>query len=809
MTRALRVMLIVAGSLAGLLAVGLAAAWFLIPRDWIDREAQRQAARLSGATVRWKRLSPGFEGFSLGIRVEGLYLRTPPQGPARAEAAVREVFVRLRILPLFARRVEIASAHVIGAGVALTDRGAPAALGGRSLPPAAAGAALALVLPRLDIEDSDIRTRDPMGGGFDARRFSATARIEGTVAAPRAVHVEARVETLLWKPSAREAAVAMPGPLRLDLEAATRDGGGRLEITQGEVTLGPLQSKLSGEVRAKGPSGGPEVQLLIEGKPQEIRSSDEALRALAARVPATWSTKASWEIRVEGSAASPTQSGRVTMKPLSLQADKNAFQLDQLVATWTTAPDKSYTASARGAGAGVSLALNARGSTAPGGASSGDLVVRAPAARLNGLVPNAPTWNSGEIECRAQFSLRPPAPPAVRWTVTGQGMSGTVPGVSRPVGGLDFNLSGDGKRVDVRSMKATVGSTTASLSGTVEQGKPLGTGTFRATLDRLIVEEWALPAGAKAPPGTQAAATPAAAPPPIPLRAFDAEVAIGELKSGTITLRDVTLPVRFSGGEVSVDPIRGGIGSGTLSGALRVMNLMSSPSYSMHLDVKRAPVEELASGFLPVKLDLSGLVSGVLDLSGPGLPGAAVSDSLRGALSGTIEQGKFRETPAIAGIRNALGLSSGSAGDLAFKTLTHSVRIERGRLLLDRIKGDLGKDLFELGGWMGLDKSLDVDLLLRLDRSRIQGGTALATLARYASDPDGRLPLKIKITGTAAAPRISVQPGRTLQVAGSRMAEQLVRNLVKPAAGDSAAGDSAADAGRDPSIEALKRLLGK
>jgi hypothetical protein len=52
MPRALRIVLVTAASIVGILVVGLALAWFLMPKEWINKEAQRQAGRLSGATVR-------------------------------------------------------------------------------------------------------------------------------------------------------------------------------------------------------------------------------------------------------------------------------------------------------------------------------------------------------------------------------------------------------------------------------------------------------------------------------------------------------------------------------------------------------------------------------------------------------------------------------------------------------------------------------------------------------------------------------------------------------------------------------------
>src|SRR5437867_11591239 len=120
MPRALRIGLIVGGLIVGVLPVAVFAAWLLMPNDWIDQEAKRQAARIEGATVRWTRLRPGLSWLSLGVRVEGLYVRQPAenQGEARLEARAREIVVSFRLLPLPPRRVEMPAGRLSRAGLA-------------------------------------------------------------------------------------------------------------------------------------------------------------------------------------------------------------------------------------------------------------------------------------------------------------------------------------------------------------------------------------------------------------------------------------------------------------------------------------------------------------------------------------------------------------------------------------------------------------------------------------------------------------------------------------------------------------------
>ena len=830
--RLIRIGLIAAGSLVVLVALVLGLAYAFMPRDWIDKEAQRQAAQLSGAAVSWKSLEPGFDGLSLGIRISGLAVTMPKQGDPRLDLRAKEVFVRFRLLPLLMRRVEIAAAKVSDAGIATWDRG-PMPAASVSAPGSAPSAGMALVLPKLELDGIDVRTRDIYGGGIDLRRIRGTAEIEGTLEKPRAVRIEASAESLFWKASARDPLVALPSPLRADI---TMKGSGgavpKLDVTRGVVTLGPLKSEVKGSVSFPPAPAPARLDFAIVGAPQEIRSSDPAFRGFAAASPATWSTKVSWDVKIAGTAEAPVQSGSAKLAPLQVESGSNRFALDQVRADWSVTPDKRFTASADGNGSGLTLRLSMEGSTEPGGESNGTFQLDAPATRLNGLAPNTPTWTSGALGVRAVFVNRAPNPPTVQWTLQGRDLSGTAPGVQPPIKRLQFALAGDMEHVAVKSLDATIGSTTANVTGNVTMGKPLGTGAFTIRVDKFIAEEWAPPKGA-APANPASGKGTAAAPPapiPIPFRHLTADVAIGELRQGTMTLRDVTVPVVYDNGTLTMDPIRGSMGTGTIAGAVTLSDLATKPSYAVKLDVQRAPVEEFARGMIPFKLGLSGLLSGNVDLSGPGLPGPEVSESLRGTLTGTVEQGKIAESEGLKQIRGALGLGGGT--DVAFRTLSHVLRIEGGRLLLDKVKGDLGADKFEMTGALGMDKSLNLGLLLRLAPERVKGNGTLAQFARYARDAEGRLPIELGIGGTTDAPKVQLKAGKLLDIVGQGLKEQLTESLTKSltpktppsqpgtvsaqdsarARGDSTAAKADTTKQEDPlrkQKEALRRLLGK
>jgi hypothetical protein len=770
-SRPFRIALMVAAGAVVAVTVVFAAAWFLMPRDWIDSEARRQAAQMKGMTVRWTRLTPAIQWLSIGVKIEGLTARIPDVGPAKTDLRANEIFVSMKILPLLSRRVEVSAAKLDGAWVTLLEQPPEA----EKPPGAPAEPQFQIAVPRVDFHNLNIRTRDALGSGMELKGLSGKVAFQGTLDAPTSIRASAKADSLFWKASAAAANMALPSPLTLDADLEAKGGPGVLQVTRGSVDLGPLTSAIAGTVRfpKEGPPGSAALDLTITGNPQKINSGDRAFSGIAAATPAKWEGTAAWKIHAGGVTPDVVTDGTLNVSGFSVRAQENSFLIDQVRAVWNTRADQTFTASGSGSGSGISLTFQAKGLLTPGGATSGELDVRAPATRLNGLVPNAPKWSSGSIEAHATFELKPPAKPAVRWTLRGSGIDGTMQGLTRPVQGLTFDLAGDDASADIHSIRAQVGSSTMNLSGTVAMGKPLGSATFKLAIDRLVAEEWAPPAGGKAP--VKVAAPPPTAL-PIPIGSLNGTVEIGEVRSGTMRAANISTPIRYDGKDLAASPIKGSIGTGTFQGSFNVQTPFTTPSYALHMDVTRAPVEQVAAGTMPFSSALTGFLSGAVDLSGKGFPSAAPNETLQGLLKGTVDDGKIKLTPAVIAIARALGLSEPS--EIPFTQLTHSVRIQGSKMLIDQAGGDLGPDKAEMNGSVGLDHALDLNVLLRLAPSRLKGNTALAKFAQYARDAEGRLPVGLKITGLDRAPKITLNTEQLMRTATKQMTSEVGKKVM-------------------------------
>ena len=779
MSRPIRTLVIAVLSLAALTVLVFAFAWSSLPRGWIENQARRQASQVKGASVSWSRMTPAFKGLSIGVTLEGLKIRIPAEGTPKTNFRADQVFVRMKLIPLLFRRAEVSSAMLDGAWLETYEQppGPPGA------PDSTPAARFKIQLPTVDFRDLNIRTRDTAGSGIDLRGLTGHVILEGPFDSPSAIRVSAKAESLYWKPSAAAAEAPMPSPLSLDANLESKGEAGVLRVTKGSLDVGHLKSELAGSLRfhKNDPTrgvGGPEIDLKITGKPQKLDSSDKAFRALAGSVPAKWNGTAAWNIHAGGRLADAVTDGVLNLGGLSVHAQDNSFVINQARVVWNTYANRTFTANGTGSGSGISLSFQAKGLLVPGGSTTGTLVAKGPATRLNGLMPNSPTWRTGDVEYHLSFELRPPAKPSIRWTAQGRGIEGTVQGLAHPVRGLQFDVEGSDAGTNIRSLTAHVASSTLNASGTLNGGKPPYTGTFRIAMDRFIAEEWAPPEGGKAP---QRVLAPPPTKLPAPIGAFVGQVDIAEARSGGMRVMNVSTPVRYDGANLVATPIKGSIGTGSFEGTLNIQSLFGKPSYTLHMDVKRAPVEQVASGTMPFSSAVTGFMSGVIDLNGEGLPSSRPNDTLKGLLKGSLEDGRLKVSPVIIAIARSLGITQ--ASDVPVSQETHTIRILGQKMIIDKAQGDLGEDKAEVTGWVGLDHVLDLNVLLKLAPNRVKGSTFLAKFAQYARDSEGRLPITLKIDGPDRAPRIQVNTQALLEAAGrevgKNIGKQILENLVK------------------------------
>ena len=106
------------------------------------------------------------------------------------------------------------------------------------------------------------------------------------------------------------------------------------------------------------------------------------------------------------------------------------------------------------------------------------------------------------------------------------------------------------------------------------------------------------------------------------------------------------------------------------------------------------------------------------------------------------------------------------------------VRILGNKMLIDQARGDLGKDKAEMNGMVGIDHTLDLNVLLKLAPNRVKGSSVLAKFAQYARDSEGRLPVGLKITGLDRAPKITVNTQQLMAAASKQLTSEAGKKIL-------------------------------
>ena len=86
----------------------------------------------------------------------------------------------------------------------------------------------------------------------------------------------------------------------------------------------------------------------------------------------------------------------------------------------------------------------------------------------------------------------------------------------------------------------------------------------------------------------------------------------------------------------------------------------------------------------------------------------------------------------------------------------------------------------------------------------MEGSTFLAQLASNGKDAEGRVPIEVKITGSALSPKVSVQPAKFIETAGKGFVQEELGKLLTPKPSRTAKTDCA-HAGADSAVVTPRR----
>jgi AsmA protein len=335
------------------------------------------------------------------------------------------------------------------------------------------------------------------------------------------------------------------------------------------------------------------------------------------------------------------------------------------------------------------------------------------------------------------------------------------------------------------------------------------TTTFEAELqgDRLDLDRLLLPA-ADAIAGPSGAAGPAPAAEPLDPAAFaglsgTAALRLGTLRVRRLDARDVVLRVRMEGDQVRMEEARFDAFGGRLSAAGTHLALARPDApFEVALDLRGVAGEEVLRLFGDRKV-LAGRLDAALKVGGTGWSLGLLTESLTGALEGTLRDGSFLGRDLVASVAAPLAERLPFAaqrfqdrGATALgKEVPFALRVADGVASLSRpLRAESGEGALSVEGGVRFDGTVEMPVTLSLSPelvARITGGRAR---------PRAPIPVTFRLAGPAWRPRVEAL---ALDPAVRAIAEQAAAGAIGRAVG--VEGESVEDVAAKARAEAEAR----
>jgi len=231
----------------------------------------------------------------------------------------------------------------------------------------------------------------------------------------------------------------------------------------------------------------------------------------------------------------------------------------------------------------------------------------------------------------------------------------------------------------------------------------------------------------------------------------------------------------LKGNVLSLDGIKGNLAAGSFGASARVDLGTRGFAYRNSLEVKGVQAEKLLAAFAP---GADGAISGTLamksELSGRGV--AAAQRNLTGSGSFSVSGGKLSGEGFMPTLATFLGVEELRA--LRFRSLAGSFAIKNGQVTMD-VKGDGSDAKLAAGGRIGVDKSMDMGIELKLPPA-LSSRVARGGVAKYVTDKDGWGSVPLRATGTVGKPSFSLDTAKVGGRAMETLRQKIGERLIKP-----------------------------
>lgn len=376
---------------------------------------------------------------------------------------------------------------------------------------------------------------------------------------------------------------------------------------------------------------------------------------------------------------------------------------------------------------------------------------------------------SGLLTADVDLAGRVAAPKSMRasGTMTLRGVTVKTAAAARPLENLEGTLVFTNERLEGRKFSMMLGKSDLALDFRMDNylamampeasaGRPRLSGSLASRhLYSADVTEQAAPE----PQGVSAAPRAAAKPGSLPDLDADLSARIGVLTMERMELKDVNAALELRSGTLTLRNFAAKAFNGDIStrGTIRMID-PAKPEFDLSLETSRMDANALLGTFTSFSDRLFGALSMKASMSGAlndtmGL----VPSTVNGSGTVSIQSGRLAGVKINAAISDLLRLPD--LEEISFKDWSNSFTVVAGRLLLKDLTIASGDADYTINGSQGLDGSLDYGMTVLLSgpmSSRVSLPGLAGEAVQVLKNPDGRLPLNLKVTGTTTAPNVSL-----------------------------------------------------
>jgi hypothetical protein len=784
----LRVAAVVLGTAAALVALAWGAVAVLLPHD---RVLAMVRARLATSLRRESRLADVSVGLWPPVRigVRGFRL-AEPGGFARGTALeVVSLGLDLDVLPLLSRRVvvrrltlERPSLHLVlraDGGTNLDSLFAVAPAGSAPRRPAAA---MDLAVREFAVRGGRVLVDDLGAGRRVMAGLETRLSLDAAGGTRYATRGRTRVDGLAFGPLSARGPAELDGALAKLVWTIGHDGrydaaSRTLGLRALTLDFGRARLALSGTVRDPGPRA--TLDLRATGQRVDLGRLLDAAAAVDARALRGISGGGSlaFDLRVSGRlgpAARPAVTGRLAVADGSFRYPGAAAGVDGLAFTATLLADgftvEDLRARVGGEPLRAQLAVERYADPRARFALKGGLDLAALSQALAARGTKAA--GRAQLNVRGSGRVRDPGSFVLDGSAALANASLEGPGLPQRVEAISASVQLAPERAAVRGLTARAGKSTFTLDASLTRPLALARapGTVEPAGVTFTFRSPYLDLAELLPPG-----------PGSPL-AFNARgggrVEIARFRNRKLDVEDVVANVSLSPAVITVPSFVMRAYGGTVAGRADFgFQDPASPSFAVTGRADTVEVDRVLSAWSPARGMLTGVTGARFDLSGDGVRPEQLRGSLGALGLALLAEGRLSGPvmDAIAAVTRMPALR-----EVALRDLRLPFRIEHGRVVTDslRFSGPAGE--WQASGMVGFDGALDYAVSATLPSSLAAGaGWKDALAAGLLSDGQGRLLLDLRVTGTAKAPRVTLDArsmrDRLAGRAGDALREQRAR----------------------------------